>query len=156
MENRRMQLQQGLTHSLTWHVPAPHPANISLNRVSFLEKKIKQQDQTKACTRRTVWESDNFISSVLQKGVVTTWAGDANLCLPYQHVRHKGRLIIHNVWLGQTSQSFISLHVCHHGDGDRCPRNLQAGLRIVLMGTTSTWWWLLMFMWYYLEQIFTG
>ena len=26
-------------HSLTWHVPAPHPASISLNRVSFLEKK---------------------------------------------------------------------------------------------------------------------
>lgn len=41
-------------YSLTWHVPAPHPASISLNRVSFLEKKDKKQAQTKACIRSTV------------------------------------------------------------------------------------------------------
>ncbi|KAG7245431.1 hypothetical protein INR49_010882 [Caranx melampygus] len=34
MENRRVQLKGASTHSLTWHVPAPHPASISLNRVS--------------------------------------------------------------------------------------------------------------------------
>lgn len=27
--------------------------------------------------------------------------------------------------LSQTSQSFINSHVCHHGDGDISPRNLQ-------------------------------
>lgn len=29
-------LTHSLNHSLTWHVPAPHPASISFNRVSFL------------------------------------------------------------------------------------------------------------------------
>lgn len=29
-------LTRSLIRSLTWHVPAPHPASISLKRVSFL------------------------------------------------------------------------------------------------------------------------
>lgn len=119
-----MQLKQHLTrslsftHTLTWHVPAPHPASISLSNVSFLRRKQEEAEeeeeeksgQMKACTGLTVCEPDNFIYG---EGVVTTCAADAKFCLPYQRVRPKGRLIIHEEsgWARQVNHSSACVFV---------------------------------------------
>lgn len=64
----------------------------------------------KACTGLTVCEPDN---SFYGEGVVTTCAADAKFCLPYQHVRPKGRLIIHKVsgWARQVNHSSACMFV---------------------------------------------
>lgn len=61
---------------------------------AFWKKKKKRKVGLKHARH---WRCERQTTLFLEKRVVTTCVGDANLCLPYQHVRHKGRLIIHEV-----------------------------------------------------------
>lgn len=111
MENRRMQLKQHLTHSPGMYQPHTQPASLWPEWVFWKKKKDKKAKWD--LKRALDWEPDNFISAVPEKEVVTACAGDANLCLPYQHVRRKGRLIIHKVsgWARQVNHSSACVFV---------------------------------------------
>ncbi len=114
MENRRMQLKQHLTHSLT-HLACSCTATSQhlFDQSEFSERKKKIKSRLKHAPD---WQRESratlFLKS-LEKGVVTTCAADANLCLPYQHVRPKGRLIIHKVsgWPRQVNHSSACVFV---------------------------------------------
>ncbi len=128
------------------YLPRTQPASLWPEWVCWGKKKEEMRKKIKACTKLTVWESNNFISG---KGVVTTCASDANLCLPYQHVNHKVRLIIHKVSCGprRVNHSSACMFVTIVME-IKCPRNLQVYLCMQCSRKTldfsDTKWWLLM------------
>lgn len=122
----------------TWHVPAPHPASISLNRVNFLweEERVKQKRRGRKRrgyeqTGTWQWFADR------QPHFVATWAGYANIGVQFKQAeapeeeeedgRWRGGLIIHKPCshLGP-DESIIHLDCVFvtMATGDRCPRNL--------------------------------
>lgn len=125
-------------HSLTWHVPAPHPASISLNRVSFLEKEgeIKlKHGQDWQCESQTSLFLEKELSPPALVMLIFVFHRALSTCQAQGQINNS-----QGERQGRTSQSFISLHVCHHRGRDRCPRHLQVYLcRQCSWGTMGAW-----------------